>query len=253
MASDRLFEMLAQAKARPDRWSRDLSAGTDALTGTLGGYLQGRQIKQQLGKPEAMARLLNATPQGHDIVQTMGEPGAEAALYDASPKDVMDWAGKQRQTDVTRELGLGGIAEKGKAAQLAYQAATGRTGAMRDIAGGKGLDTIITNHMNMAKSLNDENARLASSLPTGMGSTIQNLIATNGNIDSIADPRAKQIAAQMKYNQGQIDQHNMTVKALTSRQFGNISGDNSDVTAINLPSSGGDNSIPTGLPGFGNF
>lgn len=45
MASDRLFEMLAQAKSQPDRWSRDLNAGADAGKDIIGGYLQGRQIR----------------------------------------------------------------------------------------------------------------------------------------------------------------------------------------------------------------
>lgn len=48
MASDRLFEMLAQAKAQPDRWSRDLTAGTNAGKDIVGGYLQGLNIKRQI-------------------------------------------------------------------------------------------------------------------------------------------------------------------------------------------------------------
>jgi len=48
MASDRLFEMLAAARAQPDRWSRDVSAGTDAGSNILNGYLQGLAIKRQM-------------------------------------------------------------------------------------------------------------------------------------------------------------------------------------------------------------
>ena len=59
MASDRLFEMLAQAKAQPDRWSRAVSAGADAGNNIIGGALQGQDIRQKLEQ----YRLLN-TPLG---------------------------------------------------------------------------------------------------------------------------------------------------------------------------------------------
>lgn len=60
MASDRLFEMLAQAKAQPDRWSRDLTAGTNAGQDILGGVLQGKQIKQQLDQYKLLATPLGS-------------------------------------------------------------------------------------------------------------------------------------------------------------------------------------------------
>lgn len=59
MASDRLFEMLAQAKAQPDRWARAVNAGADAGNNIIGGILQGKQIGQQLEQ----YKLLN-TPLG---------------------------------------------------------------------------------------------------------------------------------------------------------------------------------------------
>lgn len=48
MASDRLFELLAQAKAQPDRWARDLNAGTGAVKDTVGGYMEGLGIKRKM-------------------------------------------------------------------------------------------------------------------------------------------------------------------------------------------------------------
>lgn len=47
MASDALFQMLAQAKAQPDRWARDLNAGVGALKDTAGGYMQGLQMRAE--------------------------------------------------------------------------------------------------------------------------------------------------------------------------------------------------------------
>lgn len=48
MASDALFQALAQAKAQPDRWARDVNEGANSGQKILGGYLQGKEIKQQL-------------------------------------------------------------------------------------------------------------------------------------------------------------------------------------------------------------
>lgn len=48
MASDRLFEMLAQARAQPDRWARSVNAGAQAGQDILGGYLKGKEVKQQI-------------------------------------------------------------------------------------------------------------------------------------------------------------------------------------------------------------
>jgi|SRR5882672_141395 len=40
--------MLAQAKAQPDRWARDLNAGVGAVQDTAGGYMRGLQMKRQM-------------------------------------------------------------------------------------------------------------------------------------------------------------------------------------------------------------
>jgi hypothetical protein len=48
MANDDLFMALAQAKARPDRWARALNAGTGAVRDIVGGYMEGRELQQQL-------------------------------------------------------------------------------------------------------------------------------------------------------------------------------------------------------------
>jgi hypothetical protein len=48
MANDRLFEMLAQAKAQPDRWARAVDTGAQAGQNIIGGYLSGKEIGQQL-------------------------------------------------------------------------------------------------------------------------------------------------------------------------------------------------------------
>lgn len=45
MASDALFQALAQAKSRKDPWARALDTAGDAATNTLGGYLQGKALK----------------------------------------------------------------------------------------------------------------------------------------------------------------------------------------------------------------
>lgn len=51
MASDALFQMLAQAKGQPDRWSRGVNAAGEAGKDILGGYIQGSQIRA--GRQEA--------------------------------------------------------------------------------------------------------------------------------------------------------------------------------------------------------
>lgn len=48
MANDALFLALANAKAQPDRWARSVNAGAQAGQDILGGYLKGKEVKQQL-------------------------------------------------------------------------------------------------------------------------------------------------------------------------------------------------------------
>jgi hypothetical protein len=45
---DALFLALAQAKAQPDRWARAVNTGAEAGQNIVGGYMQGKQIQQQL-------------------------------------------------------------------------------------------------------------------------------------------------------------------------------------------------------------
>lgn len=52
MASDRLFEMLANAKAQPDRWARALNAGTNSVNDIMGGYIKGKEFKSQQREAE---------------------------------------------------------------------------------------------------------------------------------------------------------------------------------------------------------
>jgi hypothetical protein len=49
MASDRLFQMLAEAKSQPDRWARAVNAGAGAAQNILGGYIGGLQAKNEIG------------------------------------------------------------------------------------------------------------------------------------------------------------------------------------------------------------
>lgn len=48
MANDALFQALAQARANPSRWYRDLKAGTGAANDIVGGYMQGLNLKRQM-------------------------------------------------------------------------------------------------------------------------------------------------------------------------------------------------------------
>src|ERR1017187_5943816 len=54
MANDALFMALAQARAQPSRAYRALSAGTDAVGNTVGGILQGQQIREQMDRNRMM-------------------------------------------------------------------------------------------------------------------------------------------------------------------------------------------------------
>lgn len=59
MANDALFQALAQARANPSHAYRAVTAGADAVKNTIGGYMQGKALQQQLDQ----YRLLN-TPLG---------------------------------------------------------------------------------------------------------------------------------------------------------------------------------------------
>ncbi len=254
MASDRLFEMLAQAKGQPSKALRATEAGGGALENILGGYLQGRQIKQQLGRPEAMARLLNATPQGHEIVQNMGPEGAAAALYDANPKEILDYAGKQADLSQRGRLGMAGINERDTASQRAAQEAKRRTEMTGSIFGGANLSKNIALHEGEVQRLLGENSKLASQIPGGVGGTIQNLIAQGGNYGQyLQDPKYTGIVRQMAQNQQGINQHQALLTPLYKSQ-GMIPSsllNNSDMGGINPPEVGGDSAITSNLPGFG--
>lgn len=67
---DALFMALAQAKAQPDRWARDVNAGAKAGTDILGGYMQGKGLGQELDK----YKLLN-TPLGQIFPNPRDIPG----------------------------------------------------------------------------------------------------------------------------------------------------------------------------------
>jgi len=244
---DDLFLALAQAKALPDKWARAVNTGSDAAKDILGGYLQGKQIAYQLGQPEAMARLLNATPQGHEIVQTMGPEGAASALYEAKPQDVLNYAGKAAELEQRGKLGYAGINERNAASQRAFQAAQERTKAQQDIFGGRNLTQNIANHENEVLRLSNENAQLSRSLPGGIGGTIQSLIDRNADISQyLSDPKYHQIVSQMKQNQQDINFHKQVLQPMYRAQGLIPPGvlDNSDLGGINPPA-GGDNSIPT--------
>lgn len=48
MANDALFQALAQAKSQPDRWARSVNTGAQAGKDIIGGYMQGKEIKDKL-------------------------------------------------------------------------------------------------------------------------------------------------------------------------------------------------------------
>lgn len=60
MANDALFMALAQAKARPSKALRAVEAGSQAAQDTLGGYMQGKQIGQQLDQYKLLATPLGS-------------------------------------------------------------------------------------------------------------------------------------------------------------------------------------------------
>jgi hypothetical protein len=254
MASDRLFEMLAQAKGQPSKALRATQAAGQAGSDILGGYLTGRQLKMQLNQPEAMARLLNATPQGHDIVQTMGPEGATAAMYGSTPKDVLDYAGKAAELKQRGDLGMAGINERNTASQRAYDAALGRTKSNETLFGRKDLSSNIALHENEIQRLTGEQSKLSSQVPGGIAGTVQSLISRGGDIGPyLQDPKFGSIYAQMKANDSQIKFHKSVLEPMYKAQGIIPQGllDNSDLGGINPPPAGGDNSVVTGLPGFG--
>lgn len=255
MANEGLFEALAQAEARPSKAYRAAISGADALKDTLGGYLQGRQINMQMQQPEALARLLNATPQGHEIVQTMGPAGATAAMYRSNPKDVLDYAGKQAQLAQQGDLGYANIAERNTASQRAADQAAARTKSQASIFGGKNLSSNIALHENEIQRLNGENTTLSTKLPSGITGMVKQWLTAGGVMPpALQDPQVAGIASQMKNNQAQINFHQQVLQPMYKSQ-GLIPPsmlDNSDLGNINPPpTAGGDSSIVTGLPGFG--
>lgn len=252
---DNLFAALAQAKSLPSKAYRTAISALDIPGEALQGYSQGLQLKRQIQQPQALARLLNATPQGHEIVETMGPEGAAAALTGSEPKDILDYAGKQAQLQQQGNLGYAGIAERGTASKNAYDAAMARTNAQEDIASGRTLSGAIGMHQQAINDLTNNMTRLSTSLPSGLGGTIQNLLSKNQDVSQyLSDPRYSQTVAQMRSLQSQIGNHQATIGALTRQQGLAGSGltDNSDLSGINpssQPGQGGDTST-SGLPGL---
>ena len=252
---DDLFMALAQAKAQPSRAFRALDTGVGAANDIAGGYLRGRQIRSQLAQPEAIARLINATPQGHDIEQQIGPDALREAFYGSNPKEALDYLGKSTELAQRGALGYAGINERESASRRAADVANQRTKSMETIFGGKNLSQNIALHENEIQRLTGEQSRLAAQVPGGLGGTIQALIGRGGDIGQyLQDPKVAAIAAQMKHNQDQIQFHQAAVMPMYKAQGIVPPGvlDNSDLNNINPPPmAGGDNSIVTGLPGFG--
>jgi len=247
MASDRLFEMLAQAKSQPSKALQATEAGGNALENILGGYLRGYGIKRQMQQPEAIARMINSTPQGHDMEQQIGPEGMTAAMYGATPKEGLDYLGKSTELAQRGALGYAGINERNTASQRAADVANARTQSQEKIFGGKNLSSNIALHENEIQRLTGEQSRLASQVPGGVGGTIQALIGRGGDIGQyLQDPKVGAIAAQMKQNQSQIDMHKQMLSPMYRAQGMIPPGmlDNSDLGGINPPPAvGGDGSI----------
>jgi hypothetical protein len=254
MPFDPLFMALAQAKSQPSHAFRDTMAALDIPSEALSGYMQGRQARMQIQQPEALARLMNATPQGHDIEQQIGPEAMTAAMYGSNPKEALDYLGKSTELAQRGQLGYAGINERNTASQRAYDAAQARTAAAQKMFGGKNLSSNIALHENEIQRLTGEQSRLASQVPGGVGGTIQALIGRGGDIGQyLQDPKVGAIAAQMKSNQQQIDFHKQVLQPMYRSQGIIPAGilDNSDMGAINPPENptGGDTS-QNGLPGL---
>ena len=253
--NDRHFEMLAQARALPSRPYRALVAGTNAVGDTAEGYFRGLQMKHQMQQPEALARMINSTPQGHAIEQTMGPDALTAAMYGSNPKEALDYLGKSTQLAQQGALGYAGINERNTASQRAADTANARTQSQEKIFGGKNLSSNIALHENEIQRLNNENSTLSTKLPSGVSGILKQWLTTGGMVpQALQDPQFAGVANQMKSNQNQINFHQQALQPMYKAQGMIPPGvlDNSDLGNINPQQpSGGDNSIVTGLPGFG--
>jgi hypothetical protein len=249
-AYDPLFMALAQAKAQPSHAFRTAMSALDIPGEALQGYSQGLRLRNQIQQPEALRELYSAE----------GGPGAEnlpaSAFYGMTPKDVLEYAGTANRLRSQRELGLASINERDTASERAAEEAAARTAAIQSMGGARDLTSNIALHENAVKSLMDENSRLSSQVPGGMGGTIQNLLSKGGDITAyLRDPKFASIAAQMKGNQSQIGYHQAMLQPLYKAQGMQPSmmsdfGDNSDLNEINPPAPGGDQAVGSQLPGL---
>lgn len=248
MPFDPLFLALAQAKSMPSHGFRAFQSAMDIPGQAIKGLSEGYQLKRMVEQPEAMARIYAATPQGAEILKNTSPDALVSAMIGMDNNKLFgETLPRQAQIANQRELGLKSIDERNTASQRAYDASMARTGAERDIFGGKNISSNIAMHENELQKLMAENGQLATKIPGGVSGTIKNWL-TNGGVapDILKDPQVAAIAAQMKSNMQRIQAHQAALVPMYKAQ-GMVPNEllksmgGADLNAINP---GGDTSIP---------